>query len=349
MMRTCLKCFLIFFLFITLLVTLSTQCQKTQGDERGEKAQTIRTAFEYNEMIGKGINMGNALEAPVEGAWGVTIQDEYFKIIKDRGFDSLRIPIRWSAHLTEDKKIDDKFLERVKYVVDKALELGLTVIINCHHFEELYQEPDVYGNVLVDIWKQVASFFKEYPDNLFFEIYNEPAQNLTADKWNELYPKALRVIRESNPNRIVIIDVPNWANYSAIRSLKLVNDARIIVSFHYYEPFSFTHQGAEWVNPILPVGVKWNGEEWEVNQIRNHFKYVSDWAKEKNVPIYLGEFGAYSKADMDSRVKWTETVRKMAEEFKFSYAYWEFCAGFGIYDRWSESWIEPLATAVVGR
>ncbi|WP_448376354.1 glycoside hydrolase family 5 protein [Fervidobacterium sp.] len=349
MMRTCLKCFLIFFLFITLLVTLSTQCQKTQGDERAEKAQTIRTAFEYNEMIGKGINMGNALEAPVEGAWGVTIQDEYFKIIKDRGFDSLRIPIRWSAHLTEDKKIDDKFLERVKYVVDKALELGLTVIINCHHFEELYQEPDVYGNVLVDIWKQVASFFKEYPDNLFFEIYNEPAQNLTADKWNELYPKALRVIRESNPNRIVIIDVPNWANYSAIRSLKLVNDARIIVSFHYYEPFSFTHQGAEWVNPILPVGVKWNGEEWEVNQIRNHFKYVSDWAKEKNAPIYLGEFGAYSKADMDSRVKWTETVRKMAEEFKFSYAYWEFCAGFGIYDRWAESWIEPLTTAVVGR
>ncbi|WP_442134999.1 cellulase family glycosylhydrolase, partial [Rhizobium leguminosarum] len=86
----------------------------------------------------------------------------------------------------------------------------------------------------------------------------------------------------------------------------------IIVSFHYYEPFNFTHQGAEWVNPTPPVGVKWNGEEWEINQIRSHFKYVSDWAKQNKVPIFLGEFGAYSKADMDSRVKWTESVRKMA-------------------------------------
>jgi len=173
-------------------------------------------------------------------------------------------------------------------------------------------------------------------------------QNLTADKWNELYPKVLKVIRENNPNRIVIIDVPNWSHYSAVRSLKLVKDEHIIVSFHYYEPLNFTHQGAEWVNPTPPVGVKWNGEEWEINQIRSHFKYVSDWAKQNKVPIFLGEFGAYSKADMDSRVKWTESVRKMAEEFGFSYAYWEFCAGFGIYDKWSQNWIEPLATAVVG-
>lgn len=343
-------------LFLVMLLISSTQCGKNETSKGvNSMDQSVaetenKSAFEYNKMIGKGVNIGNALEAPFEGAWGVRIEDEYFEIIKKRGFDSVRIPIRWSAHISEKPPydIDRNFLERVKHVVDRALENNLTVIINTHHFEELYQEPDKYGDVLVEIWRQIAKFFKDYPENLFFEIYNEPAQNLTAEKWNELYPKVLKVIRESNPTRIVIIDAPNWAHYSAVRSLKLVNDKRIIVSFHYYEPFKFTHQGAEWVNPIPPVGVKWNGEEWEINQIRSHFKYVSDWAKQNNVSIFLGEFGAYSKADMDSRVKWTESVRKMAEEFGFSYAYWEFCAGFGIYDRWSQNWIEPLATAVVG-
>nr|AEP40513.1 chimeric cellulase FnCel5A-TrCBM1-2 [synthetic construct] len=308
------------------------------------------SAFEYNKMIGHGINMGNALEAPVEGSWGVYIEDEYFKIIKERGFDSVRIPIRWSAHISEKYpyEIDKFFLDRVKHVVDVALKNDLVVIINCHHFEELYQAPDKYGPVLVEIWKQVAQAFKDYPDKLFFEIFNEPAQNLTPTKWNELYPKVLGEIRKTNPSRIVIIDVPNWSNYSYVRELKLVDDKNIIVSFHYYEPFNFTHQGAEWVSPTLPIGVKWEGKDWEVEQIRNHFKYVSEWAKKNNVPIFLGEFGAYSKADMESRVKWTKTVRRIAEEFGFSLAYWEFCAGFGLYDRWTKTWIEPLTTSALG-
>lgn len=332
----------IFLIFLIGGLIVLTSCKEQQP--------TKRTSFEYNNMISHGVNMGNALEAPVEGSWGVFIDDEYFKIIKQRGFDSVRIPIRWSAHISEDDyTIDKNFMERVVHVVDKALENGLVTIINTHHFEELYQDPDKYGPVLVKIWEQIAEKFKNYPDKLFFEIYNEPAQQLTSDKWNKLYSEALKVIRKTNPKRIVIIDVPNWAHYSAVRDLQLLDDENIIVSFHYYEPFNFTHQGAEWVTPQLPTGVKWEGKDWEVEQIKNHFKYVNDWAKKNNVPIFLGEFGAYSKADMDSRVKWTETVRKTAEEFGFSIAYWEFCAGFGIYDRTSRTWIEPLATAALGK
>ncbi|WP_164541660.1 glycoside hydrolase family 5 protein [Fervidobacterium sp. 2310opik-2] len=330
-----------------LIFLMNGNCKADQSVSNVDKS----SAFEYNKMIGHGINLGNALEAPVEGSWGVYIEDEYFKIIKERGFDSVRIPIRWSAHISEEYpyEIDKFFLDRVRHVVDVALRNDLVVIINCHHFEELYQDPDKYGPVLVEVWKQIAQAFKDYPDKLFFEIFNEPAQNLTPTKWNELYPKVLGEIRKTNPSRIVIIDVPNWSNYSYVRELKLVDDKNIIVSFHYYEPFNFTHQGAEWVSPTLPIGVKWEGKDWEVEQIRNHFKYVSEWAKKNNVPIFLGEFGAYSKADMESRVKWTKTVRRIAEEFGFSLAYWEFCAGFGLYDRWAKTWIEPLTTSALGK
>src|SRR5262245_44402948 len=51
-----------------------------------------------NQKLGRGINLGNALEAPREGAWGVTLKPHYFRAIKEAGFDSVRLPVKWSAH-----------------------------------------------------------------------------------------------------------------------------------------------------------------------------------------------------------------------------------------------------------
>ncbi|MQK95326.1 hypothetical protein EI021_28560, partial [Escherichia coli] len=83
----------------------------------------------------RGINIGNALEASYEGEWGVVIRDEYFRVIKEAGFDTVRIPVRWSAHASQNPPytIDENFFKRVDHVINKALEQGLTTIINVHH------------------------------------------------------------------------------------------------------------------------------------------------------------------------------------------------------------------------
>ena len=71
--------------------------------------------FEINQLIGKGINLGNALEAPNEGDWVMIIQKEFIQLIADAGFESVRIPIRWNAHAmtTSPYTIDSSFIERV--------------------------------------------------------------------------------------------------------------------------------------------------------------------------------------------------------------------------------------------
>jgi len=56
------------------------------------------TATEYNESLKCGINLGNALDAPKEGDWGVVLQSDYFKLIKTAGFNHVRLPVRWSSH-----------------------------------------------------------------------------------------------------------------------------------------------------------------------------------------------------------------------------------------------------------
>jgi endoglucanase len=97
---------------------------------------------------------------------------------------------------------------------------------------------------------------------------------------------------------------------------------------------------------------QWLGAEWgsdaEKAEIVNHFDTVADWSKRRgNDRMLLGEFGAYSKADMESRVRWTAFVREQAEVHGFAWAYWEFASGFGAYDPQAKVWRESLLRALI--
>jgi len=85
----------------------------------------------------------------------------------------------------------------------------------------------------------------------------------------------------------------------------------------------------------------------EAGAIQGAFAFAADWAKTNHRPLYVGEFGSYGKAELDSRVRWTTAVRAEAERQGFSWAYWEFGAGFGIYDRAARSWRVPLLNALI--
>ena len=118
---------------------------------------------------------------------------------------------------------------------------------------------------------------------------------------------------------------------------------------HYYQPFNFTHQGASWVGQQSNawLGTEWTGTDKEKQDIISHLDQAVKWANENQLPLFMGEFGAYSKADMDSRARWTEFVAREAEKREMSWAYWEFGAGFGVYDRARGEWNEPLLNALM--
>lgn len=101
-------------------------------------------AYTINRAMRPGINLGNALEAPQEGEWGVTLDESYFKLVASKGFRSVRVPIRWSAHAlaADPYTIDPAFFERVEWVIEQAFLNGLMVIINFHHYEAMYASPD---------------------------------------------------------------------------------------------------------------------------------------------------------------------------------------------------------------
>ena len=326
---------------LTLIMFLSLTCNTT----------SMTTGKGTEHKMYRGINLGNALEAPKEGQWGVIIKDEYFRIIGESGFDTVRIPIRWSAHAEDDPpyKIDDEFFRRVDWVVNKSLEQGLITIINIHHYEEIMQDPAGHKMRFLALWSQISEHYRDYPENLYFELLNEPHGRLTGKVWNEILAEAIRIIRAANPSRKIIVGPANWNGINGLDSLIIPeNDKNIIVTFHFYAPFEFTHQGAEWVHPPPPVGKEWLGTETERRQITSLLDTAVKWSKEHgNIPLFLGEFGAYWKADMNSRVRWTYFVAREAERRGIPWCYWEFCAGFGAYDPKERKWREPLLYALI--
>ena len=317
----------------------------------GVMGSEIVDVFAINKRLGRGVNLGNALEAPAEGDWGVTLEAEYFQLIAEQGFDSVRIPIRWSAHASQNEPyhISRSFFDRVDWAVSNAISQDLAVVINFHHYDGIFSDPQGQEERFLALWRQVAEHYQDAPTELVFEILNEPHEQLEAVDWNLLLVKALSVIRETNPERAVVVGPPNWNAIHQLGYLALPEDDRnLIVTFHYYEPFEFTHQGAEW-NPGSDewLGNTWHGMEDQKQAIIRDMDLAAAWAEHNNRPLYMGEFGAYSKADMDSRAEWTAFVVKTASARNISWAYWEFCAGFGIYDPLLDMWIKPLVAALL--
>lgn len=318
---------------------------------RAVEKDSPKDAFYYNRLLGRGVNLGNALDAPREGAWGFRLKEEYFELIRKAGFDSVRIPIRWSAHADSKPPyaIDEAFFRRVDWAIEQALSRGLAAVINIHHYEEIHQKPAEHRPRFLALWRQIARRYRDRPDRLFFELLNEPTGKLTPELWNAYLREALAVVRETNPRRIVIVGPGHWNNISHLKFLELPEeDRRLIVTFHYYSPFQFTHQGAEWVDGSKPwLGTKWTGTAEEKRAIRRDFDAAVEWAKDRKRPLYLGEFGAYSRAETASRSRWTRFVREEAEKRDISWAYWEFGSGFGVYDPQAARWRKPLLTALV--
>jgi endoglucanase len=310
--------------------------------------------------IGRGVNFGNMLEAPTEGAWGLTVTDDFVDQATAAGFTSVRLPVRWSNHAGADAPftIDAAFLARVESVVDKLLTKGLVVVLNMHHYRQLDGDPrdpgeSAVAEAVVDVrfvmlWEQIAARFRGRGPRLLFELYNEPHGRLNGEAWNVLAARALGVVRKTNPDRVVVIGPTSWNAATDLRVLRLPNDAHLIVTVHNYAPFAFTHQGAEWVSPVLPVGVPCCSASQQAEMVAP-LEVARAWAATTRYPVFVGEFGAYGKADEASRIAFTRTMREAMEARGMRWTYWEFAAGFGVYDPATRRFRQGLLDALLGR
>lgn len=297
----------------------------------------------------RGVNLGNALEAPNEGEWGYRIEENHFDAISGAGFDGVRLPVRWDAHTETNAPyiISPSFFDRVDQVIAWALERDLIVQLDCHHFEALIAAPERERERFVSIWRQIGEFFSGAPESVLFEPFNEPY----GDRWNgsllsDVQGEAIAAIRETNPNRLIVLGPGNWQNIDALASWTPPRDDHVAVSVHYYEPHEFTHQNAPWMGDRAPRYDREWGATADLQRIAGHARRASDWAASRGYALQLGEFGVNIAAPLAQRVAWTRNVRMTYESMGAGWCVWDFAGAFPIWDPATGAFIPEMIDAL---
>ncbi len=234
---------------------------------------------EMSCRLGRGISLGNALDTLREGDAGFRLRDRYFADIRDAGFDTVRLPVKWSAHASESPPytISPALFERVDWAIGEALGRGLNIVVNVHHYDELNDAPRIQRPRFLGLWRQIAARYASWPRRLYFELLNEPRAAMTAKAWNELIPLALAVIRERDPGRAVIVGPARMNDLDALPELELPT-MTAGGPLHFYAPLEFTHQGAPWrAGADQWLGTTW-GNDADRRAVRDGLAKAASWA-----------------------------------------------------------------------
>ncbi|GAA5482489.1 glycoside hydrolase family 5 protein [Haloferula sargassicola] len=315
-------------------------------------------AHDWAAALKRGVNLGNCWEAPV-GSWGVPYGPEDIDRIADAGFDHIRVPVGWH-HRIENGEISPGLLEELEPVLKQAEKRKLHMILDWHGFKALEEDPDGHRQDFIDGWKTIAAHFKAWSPLLAYELLNEPTGGLHGSVLNDLHQQVLTEIRAIDPERIVFLDPGRWAVADQLGQLWIPqSEKRVILTFHCYDPFPFTHQKAAWVGFQSVEDIRFPGPpsspaQAPVENLARWYAAYSDpearpnpssissverlldkakaWSENFGRPVHLGEFGCVRDADPASRRRYARQVRDAAEKRDIPWSWWEWKVGFGVVD-----------------
>jgi endoglucanase len=295
--------------------------------------------------LGKCVNISNMLEAPEVGQWGRGFKDSDIANIASKGFTAIRLPARFSAHAKRDAPytIDAGFLKRVRHITDLANARGMSVIVDMHHYEQIFTDPMGEAPRFAAMWRQIGVAFKDAPANVYFELINEPHEKFDGSNLWAVQGPALAAVRESNPTRPVVIDGPSWASLDQMIATQFPDDPYIVPTFHYYDPANFGFDKAPWMNPAVREDFGTKDDVAELRRINGRIKAFMD--KTGRVP-FAGEFGANEARSVPMRAVFYNMVSSAFASIGVQGCAWGYTNTHQLY-RDGSGWEPGIADGIV--
>lgn len=295
------------------------------------------------------VNMGNALETPKGYNWGGRryTQADYQRIA-DAGFDTVRIPVRWSDFTGPAPafRIHPDFAELADQQVAWATGAGLNVVLNVHHFEEIMDNPMSQMGRFAAIWTELAERYASLPETVWFEVLNEPHKNLKGREMRQAQALALSIIRKKHPERIVILGGEEWSGIRTLGTNLSTDDPNVVYTFHYYDPFSFTHQQATWLGESMPKGTRNWGSKEDLAELSAAVETAKAFREATGKPVFLGEFGVHTPVPARERTKWAGAVAGAMGEAEIPWCLWSYGNTFALYTD-EQGWDREMLQALI--
>ena len=284
--------------------------------------------------------------------------------IRSLGADVVRLPINLHAMTSGPPayEVDPLLYVFLDQIVGWAHELGLHLILDNHTFDPAERTSPQIGEILIPVWTQLAAHFAANPAELYYEVLNEP-HGIADPTWNEIQAQVIEAIRAVDQRHTIIIGPANWNSYRNLAQMPVYDDPNLIYTFHFYDPFLFTHQGASWTDPsmgplagvpfpydparmpALPAVLRgsWVGnamgtydQEGTIARVQESIDMAARFRDERGVLLFCGEFGTHMpNSDASDRVLWYEVVRRHLEARGIAWTIWDYQGGFGLFERGS--------------
>jgi hypothetical protein len=251
-------------------------------------------------------------------------------------------------------------LSKIDVALAQLFRHNIAVIWDLHDNGQLnLDQANQDHSSLERFWSAIAEHYKgSHYSDLVFEVVNEPVFQQNPNDWYTLQSKVVQEIRKRDSNRTIMVSPTYWSSIDTLQKMSVLPDKNLIYTFHCYDPFFFTHQGAEWMDeypknlnslpfPSSPEAVekilskndsKYRGaleeygrHRYDAAYILSRLKTAADWGNAHHVPVLLGEFGAYPKVSPpDSRSRWFEGMRSAISNLKLPNAIWGYDEGLGL-------------------
>ena len=309
--------------------------------------------------IGGGINL-SLLEHSWENADDLLNTDiePKLKAIKNIGFKTVRLPIAFDMFLQPNSSnLRTELINKLGDTYNKCKTLGLSLIVTYHYGKIYYGSDNRYTERerILWMWKQVQNKFRGMGyEDLFFELYNEPTEERKA--WKEDAIFLVNGLRWEDKERYYIVGGTNYNNADELLDFGKLDDEKIFYTIHFYEPFLFTHQGAEWAKDktyITNVPYPYNkkkmpsltGQAIGTAVEQDYTKYpaegtkefialrlrrIVDECKKNNMPLICTEAGVIASADDKSRNQYLQDITCIMNELGIPLTLWDFDQRFSI-------------------
>ena len=285
-------------------------------------------------------------------------------LIKSTGFDHVRLSVNPQPMMRHNRadELPPEYLGYLDSAVKIILDHGLAVIIDMHpdsDFKAKLVQEDSFVEQFSDFWRAIARHYSTYdPERVYFEVLNEP-EFRDRYRWAGVQAKLANAIREGAPQHTIIAAGANYSDILDLLAMTPLADPNVIYNFHFYDPHTFTHQGATWgvnywhfesklaypatmetagkvaaaepdpMNRLLVL--RYGLDHWDADRIAVEMGQAADWAKHWNVPLTCNEFGVYRKdSDPQDRARWLHDVRATLEHDNIGWNMWDYSGGFGV-------------------
>ncbi len=282
-----------------------------------------------------------------------------FENVKSLGCDVVRVPIHFERFCNKENGyvIPDKILGIMDNIAEWSRELQMYVIFDFHNATDVdSRTSDEVEGILMPIWTQIAARYKDASPYVIYELMNEP-HGIEIDLWNEVIERVFYKVQSIDPNHYIIVGGADWNSFAAMTTLPKFKSDKVIYNFHFYDPHTFTHQGASWCHMERVVGIPFpfdpsrmpelpeDATEYEKAKFENYpkdgtleavtgfFDRYAEFSIERNAPVYCGEFGCFSPfANHEERVNWYRIVAGLLEERNIARTSWDYYGSFGMFD-----------------